>query len=208
MEQKVAAFRLFCHDIQRRGISADDDHLIPRHEAVGIALQGSVADGKRLHADQVILIDDSGRNLFGLHPVAQLIRLFKAMDAEINIHRIGGKDVLRHAPDSFRAEHLQRLVPLQHPGGENQVRIPRRVVGMQVGAEGPGQKIRPQGVDALMIGLGRPSHHAGAEIHQIGPLSHHHGRGRAAGVRAGVWRSGSEQYNLYLHHASPSTFAG
>ena len=124
------------------------------------------------------------------------------MKAKVDVHCIGSEEMLGHVGNPLGPKDGQRLLTLQHPRGEDEVGVAGGVVGVQVGAEGAGQQVGAQGIDALMIGLGSLSHHPGAEIDQIGLAVHHHCAGRAAGIRAGIGGAGPEQNQLCCHVVS------
>ena len=94
-----------------------------------------MADWEGLHLHPVVPIHNPRLDLGRLHLIAHLVGPLKPVQAKVDIHRVGRQDVLGHRANPLRSKDLQRLVPLQHPRGKDQVWIPRRMVGVQVGAE-------------------------------------------------------------------------
>lgn len=146
-----------------------------------------MADSKRLHLHPLIPVDDAFLYLLHLHLITHLVGSLKAMQTKVDVHRIRLQQVVGHTLQALGTKHLERTAALQHPRREDEVGIAHRVVGVQVGAEGGGQQVRSQRVDALIVRLGCLPHHARSKIHQVSPVVHHHSAGRSAGVRAGVW---------------------
>ena len=202
VQQHVAARSHLGHDVKRRGVAADDDDAIRCREPVAVALQRPVADREGLDPHAIVLVDDAGRDLRRLDPVADLVGALKAVQPEVDVRSVGGEDVLRHGADAPGPKDLERLRALEHPGREDQVGIAGRMIRVQMGAEGVAEQIGAQRVDAREIGLGGLAHDAGAKIDQIGPVPDDDGAGRAAGIGAGVGRARAEQDELrfeFLH---------
>ena len=151
-----------------------------------------MADGERLHGNALVFVNDARFNLCRFHLIAVFVRTLKAVQAEIDIDRIGREQMLRHISDSLRAEDLKRFFPFQHPRGENEVRKPGGMVGMQMRTERDIEQIGPKGIFAAAVRFRCASYDAGAEIDKVRMAVDNDGGSRAARPRAGVRRSRTE----------------
>ena len=200
MQQNVTVSRFLCHDFKRCGIAADHDHLIRSREFKAVAFKCPVTDWECLYRYPVIPVDHARLNFRCFYFVPHFICFFKAVDAEIDIHCVSLLDITGHFPDALWAKHLQRLFPLQHPRGKDQVRIPGCVVGMQMRTEGHSQAVRAQGIHPLLIGLCSLTDHTRPKINQVCPVSYNNCGRWSAGIGARVRRAGAKKYKFCFHN--------
>src|SRR5579863_10418634 len=90
---------------------------------------------ERLHADILVLIDDSWLYIVRIHFVTCRVRAFQSCCAHLNVFFKGLENVRGHFLRAFRSVQPQRFCPLGYPGSENQVRQTKSVVAVKVREE-------------------------------------------------------------------------
>ena len=193
VQQNIAVFGLFRDDVERGGIAADDNGLpVFCCELIAVAFECAVADGERLHGNTLVFVNNARFNLRRFHLITVFVRALKAVQAKIDIDRIGREQMLRHISNSLRAEDPQRFFPFQHPRGENEVRKPGGMVGMQMRTERGIEQIGSKGIFAAAVRFRCASYDAGAKIDEVRMAVDNDGGSRAARPRAGVWCARTE----------------
>src|SRR5580700_10734789 len=79
-----------------------------------------------------------------------------------------------HILQSMWTVSLQRLRPPQHPGRKNQVRIPQRVIRMQMSYKNNLQLFSLKRRDPIRFRRRSAPHHTRPTVDQVGPIIHHH----------------------------------
>ena len=205
VDQYVGAFVQIGHGIVVSGIARDDDHSIgsgnPISERRMWAVNRcpfAVENIERLYGDALISVDDAGRDIVSNESVASLGVWF-VHRALGDVERVSRADSPTHPLGSEGSKYVERLAPVEHPGGEKQVGKTRCVVGMMMGEEGLGDVAERQPGDAALVGVGDPSAHAGTEVEHIGDAVDCDRRRRTRSARFGSGRAGSYQYNVCRH---------
>ena len=106
VEQDIAAFAVLRNDRQRAGVAGNQNLLVGRLKKIGVAFQRAVADRQGGDRHQLVLIDDAGLYLGHIDLVSLGVGLLEAVDAEVDVHRIGLLDVFGHGADALRPEYL------------------------------------------------------------------------------------------------------
>ena len=162
MQQYVAAVAGIYHDLARGTVAGDHDGAAGRVDAVAESLgPRPVMHRKRGHREIALAVDHARFHVVRRYLVPGGIGALEPVDADIDILLPGGFEVAGHGRGSCGPVEVERLLPAQHPGSENQVRQPHGVVGMQMCEEDSIQLRRFQGRDLELPGCrGRAAHYA------------------------------------------------
>src|SRR5262249_40505643 len=103
-----------------------------RIEAVTEGLRGFVPYRKCGHCDVTVPVNDAGRNFVRAHFAAGRVVMRWATQACVDVHLPCVEYVLGHGGDPAWAVNSQRLATSHEPGGENEIGIADRVIGMHM----------------------------------------------------------------------------
>ena len=133
VDQHVAAMARIDRRLRRIRVAGDHDAAIGRVEAIAVALH-RVLGRKRGDRDVRVLVDDAGGDLVRVHLVAVGERPLVAVriGARLDVDPVGLEQVLGHRLDALGAVHLERHLPADRPGREDQVGVADGVIGMQM----------------------------------------------------------------------------
>ena len=87
-----------------------------------------------------------------VYPVSDIVRRFHTLQTDPYVFFVSREDMFGHRPDAGWAVNLQRLIPFQHPRGEDEIGIPGRVIGVEVGYEKSGQPRHLQPLNPCLHG--------------------------------------------------------
>ncbi len=183
---------------RRRGprITRDDDRSIRRIEAVTEGLRPRpVRNEEGRHLDPLVLVDHAGFDLVHVDLVALQVGRFEPFGSDLHVGFVGLQQVLRHRLEPGRAEHLDRHIPLQHPGREDEVGVAQRVVGVEVRDEG-GRELRGgEASDAGAAGRHGAPDDTRPEIDQVRCVIHDDGHAGPRAIGLGVGRARAQQHD-------------
>ncbi len=152
-----------------------------------------------LDPDVVILEHHSFGDLVSIDAPSFIVRGLEPVDAVVDVGAIGLEDVGSHLRDAIRPVKLERLLPLQHPGREDQVGEPCRVIRMQVCekrvTQVPDLECRNRAAVARRHCRGA-SHYARPEIDEVRRIVDHDRHGRTGTARVRVRRAGAQHDHL------------
>src|SRR5262249_41526106 len=136
MDQSIAAIAGIDGCLRGVGISRYDNRAIRRNEAIAITLH-RVLRREGGYGHIVILINKPGADLVNVDSVSfRTVTLIPvSVRASFDINAICLLEVIGHRLQAFGTVYLERNAPAYCPWREDQVRVSKRVIRMQVSYE-------------------------------------------------------------------------
>jgi hypothetical protein len=184
MQQNIASIASVHHFIRRRCISRNHNLPIAGRERVPIRLfPYPMLNRKRSNRNVCVAIHNSRPNLMYLDLVSSRVSLLQSPPPNLNVFRPGLLDVRSHILKPTRTISLQGFFSPQHPRRKNQIRIPQRVIRMQMSDKNNLQFLSLQSRNPIPFRRCRPSHHSRSAVDQISPIIHDHRHRRPPPIR-------------------------
>src|ERR1044071_2528741 len=200
MHQKIAAVAGAGDGLSGSGVTGDHDAAVRGIKAVSIRkVPGAVSHGKGSDVDVGVLIDKAGMNLMRVDLVGIAVAVLQTFGPNSYVLYVSCLYVGGHIGDAVRTVEFKRSRPAFDGGSEIEIRQSSRVVRMKVRSESDLQVLWGERGDVLVAcGSGGTTHHARAEVNEIGRPIYHYGNRRAGAVRIDDGRARAEDDKLGL----------
>src|SRR5882724_3950542 len=168
VNQHVATVAVLDDRWTRPAVTRDHYRAVRRLKPKAVSLgPGTVIDQKSLHRHVLIFVHDAGFDFVRDDFVSGLVRRLAPAQPDVDILTIGLQYVPGHCLDAFRAVDLERFLSFEHPRSEDQVRIPSRVVRVQVSHERSIEIFDSQPFDSLLKRRRRTPDYARSKVDKI-----------------------------------------
>src|SRR5215471_9307081 len=146
-------------------VSRENYGAIGRNESIPIALH-RVLRWESAYGHINVLVDKSGADLVDVNVVSfRTVTLISiGVGASFDIDAIRLLEMIGHGFQALGTVYLERLATAICPWSEDQVRVPKRVVRMQVGYERHPQSSWFERGDATRIGSAGTTNNSGTEV--------------------------------------------
>ena len=202
MNEDVALLAVLDEGRAGARVARDDDRPVGRLELIAERLPPlAVRILKSCHLDVGVLEDEARDDIVSLDGQARRASMFETGRTDVDVGLPRGHDVARHRLNTLGTVHPERTSASLHPGREDQVWIPDRVVGVKMGDERRLQLVGRKSRDTFVERGGGAPHETWADVDQICRAVHDDRGGRTRSLRIGPRRSGAKQHNLCMGFA-------
>src|ERR1041385_7211856 len=170
MQKKIAAMTGAGDCLRGSSVAGDYDAAAGGIKAVAIRkIPGAVGHGKGSDFYVGVLIDKAGLDFMRVDLIGSAVAVLQTFRANGHVLYIRGLYVGGHIGDAWRTVEFQRARTAFDGGSEIEIRQARRVVRVEVRGEDDFQVLWRERGDVLVAGgSGGATHHARAEINEVG----------------------------------------
>ena len=140
VDEDIAPPAVFQDGIGGSGVSGEDNGPVGGFEPVAEGLGPTAVNHLESRDPHVGVFEDhSGTHVLSLDQVAGWVGGLQTVQSDAYVRLLGLGEVTGHGLRACRADDPEGGLPLQNPGGENQIGKTHRVVGMEVCEEYRGE---------------------------------------------------------------------